>query len=91
MTTDDFDEQHIRERGETDPRASRLVLVGLLVFWALVAWVLSGCQTIREHPRLAAGAAAVVVTSIALSTNHRDYQPAPDIRLPIPPTRELAR
>lgn len=57
----------------------------------LLALALTGCATIREHPRLAAAAAGIAVTSIALSTNHRDYQPAPDIRLPIPPARELAR
>lgn len=61
------------------------LLLGVLLVW------LTGCTTIREHPRLSAAAVAVVVTSIALSSGHGDHQPAPDIRLPIPPTRELAR
>lgn len=70
----------------------KLIDFGLcLLLGVLLVLLLGGCTTIREHPRLSAAAVAVVVTSIALSSGHGDHQPAPDIRLPIPPTRELAR
>ena len=71
-------------------RSMRFGICMLLTVAMAVIW-LTGCETVREHPRLAAGVMSVAVVSIALSTNHRDYQPAPDIRLPGVPPPALAR